>query len=242
MEFMAEPFIFNGWVFTTHQSLIGSEVELSSAEACSGVHPSPDMFFVNSRVSVMNSEKGFKLEFNPIEALRHCKLEPHDKDLFAVADLDRLRVKLASHWDKSRTSLSNVLGDIKQVVLDHDWTFTTNYSGDTIAEVVALQGDKVHDEFLPRQLLSDERIPILFYDEVIFWEDELHDNGYSKYSIRLRVTEKYWFILALFSLKLDGVADRNIYTRFCHRFGSDHLLREVKVDEKDWVFQHKLAI
>lgn len=237
---MPETFSLNEWVFTTHQSLLGSEAEIAEAEAECGIHPSPEMFFVKSSVTVSNKEREFKLVFDPVSALRHCRLSSSDKDIFAVSDLPRLKVRVAPLWEKSRSQLSNVLGDIREVILDHDWTFTTNYLGDTTSTP---SQSKMHsDEFLPVPLLVDQGIPILFYGEVVFWEDELHDNGCSKYSIRLRVTEKYWFILSLFSLKLEGVADRHVYTRHFHMLGSDTILREVRVEEKGWVFQDKIVI
>jgi len=229
---------FQGWSFSTFQSLIGSEAECSEAERVTGIHPLPDMFFAKSSVSV--SSGSFCVNLTPNEALRHSLLTPIDSDLFAVADFKRLKVKAAEKWKAANAESTCVLGDIKEVVLDHDWTFTTSYTGD----LTQRPGPSVvcRSSFLPKALLTDQQLPILFYDEIVFWEDELHDNGLSKYSVRIRVTEKYWYLLALFSLKLDGVADREISSRYFHEFGSACVLREVTVGELSRVFQDVLEL
>ncbi|KAJ1497614.1 hypothetical protein HMI56_005520, partial [Coelomomyces lativittatus] len=63
----------------------------------------------------------------------------------------------------------------------YDWTFFSRYSG-----TLHPQGktwEPTHSEIPLDQLKVPE--PILFYTETVLFEDELSDNGVSKYSIRL---------------------------------------------------------
>eukprot|EP00898_Chlorokybus_atmophyticus_P004833 jgi/Chlat1/5350/Chrsp35S05280 len=72
---------------------------------------------------------------------------------------------------------------------------------------------------------SDERIdmaalqardPILFYDEVVLYEDELADNGVGMLSAKVRVMPKCWFVLLRYWLRIDGTLMRLRDTRvFC---------------------------
>jgi type 2A phosphatase activator TIP41 len=76
---------------------------------------------------------------------------------------------------------------------------------------------------------------ILFFDHIILYEDELHDNGDSSLSVKTvlllnikkkRVMEDCFFILLRFFLRVDNVLIRIIDNRIYHEIGSDHLIRE----------------
>ncbi|XVF67490.1 hypothetical protein PTKIN_Ptkin10aG0125400 [Pterospermum kingtungense] len=54
--------------------------------------------------------------------------------------------------------------------------------------------------------------PILFYDEVVLYEDELADNGVSLL-VKVRVMPSSWFLLLRFWLRVDGVLMRLRDTR-----------------------------
>ncbi|KAJ7228238.1 TIP41-like family-domain-containing protein [Mycena pura] len=55
--------------------------------------------------------------------------------------------------------------------------------------------------------------PILFYAEVPLFEDELHDNGAAHLLVRVRVMPTCLFVLARFTLRVDGVLFRLRDTR-----------------------------
>eukprot|EP00271_Cylindrocystis_brebissonii_P006946 TRINITY_DN19919_c0_g1_i2.p1 TRINITY_DN19919_c0_g1~~TRINITY_DN19919_c0_g1_i2.p1 ORF type:complete len:577 (+),score=97.25 TRINITY_DN19919_c0_g1_i2:336-2066(+) len=64
--------------------------------------------------------------------------------------------------------------------------------------------------------LLERRDPILFYDEVILYEDELADNGIALCSAKVRVMPGSWFVLFRFWLRVDGALIRLRDTRlFC---------------------------
>lgn len=58
--------------------------------------------------------------------------------------------------------------------------------------------------------------PILHYGEVILFEDEIGDRGYSKVSVRFRVMANCFFILLRSYTRIDKVLVRILDTRvFC---------------------------
>ena len=54
---------------------------------------------------------------------------------------------------------------------------------------------------------------MLFYDEVVLYEDELDDNGCTKLSVKLRVMPSGFFLLQRFYLRVDATLVRVHDTR-----------------------------
>ena len=105
----------------------------------------------------------------------------------------------------------------------YDWTFTTRFKGDiTVTENTTISKT---DEQIPIALLTSMD-PILFYDDVILFEDELADNGSAIMNIKLRVMPRCFFALQRFFLRVDDVFFRVIEIRLFHQFGQQFLLRE----------------
>lgn len=129
-----------------------------------------------------------------------------------------VEVPAAAHW-KFRSKL------FQQVILDYDYTFTTPYCGSETAEAVkecqmsgipvdgscSLQWEDSTEQIDLASLSSRE--PILFYDEVVLYEDELADNGVSLLTVKVRVMPSCWFLLQRFWLRVDGVLMRLRDTR-----------------------------
>ena len=55
--------------------------------------------------------------------------------------------------------------------------------------------------------------PIVHYGEVVLYEDELGDKGYSKVNVRFRVMNDCWFILLRSYTRVDHVLVRILDTR-----------------------------
>ena len=71
--------------------------------------------------------------------------------------------------------------------------------------------------------------PILFYDDIVLFEDELADNGTAMLTVKLRVMPTCFFSLQRFFLRVDDVLFRVIEIRLFHQFGKDFVLRERQV-------------
>ena len=104
-----------------------------------------------------------------------------------VDDSDERIVKVAmsAEWLKARESSSH----LHNVVHNFDWTFSPfDFKGQTNIPWQATT-DKINYEKLK------QKEPILFYDEVILYEDELDDNGCSKLSVKIVITPRNYSLL-----------------------------------------------
>jgi len=67
---------------------------------------------------------------------------------------------------------------------------------------------------------------ILFYEDVVLFEDELADNGTAQYSVKIRIMPDCFFILLRYFLRVDDLLVRIIDTRIFHEVGKCYILRE----------------
>ena len=82
-------------------------------------------------------------------------------------------------------------------------------------------------------LLRQQDIPILFFDEILLYQDDLEDCGDVLFDAKLRVMPGCWFILSRFFVRVDGAIVRIRDTRLFHRFGSTSVSMEVTWKEQD---------
>ena len=68
--------------------------------------------------------------------------------------------------------------------------------------------------------------PILFYDELELYEDELADNGISNLNLKIRCMPSGFFILLRFFMRVDGVLLRCFDTRYHYEVNKNYILRE----------------
>ena len=73
--------------------------------------------------------------------------------------------------------------------------------------------------------------PILWYDSIPLFEDELHDNGVASLTVRVRVMEGCFLVLLQFWLRVDEMLMRVYDTRLFHQFGTQHAVREQMIRE-----------
>lgn len=104
---------------------------------------------------------------------------------------------------------------------------------------------------IPLSKLARQDEPILFYDEVTLFEDELHDNGVANLTIRIvsvnnflllgpsltghhplqRIMPSGLFLLSRFFLRVDNVLFRIYDVRLYHDFATGEVIREAKGKE-----------
>ncbi|XBH94856.1 hypothetical protein VPH35_085532 [Triticum aestivum] len=201
-----------GWVIQSHKGPILNSASVSLFEDKLQTTHLPEMVFGESFVSIQNAQTGVKLHFNALDALKAWKQEA----------LPPVQVPAAAKW-KFRSNPAD------QVVLDYDYTFTTPYCGSdvvlnqdatqtTLDECSNLCWEDTDDRIDLVALSAKE--PILFYDEVILYEDELADSGISFLTARVRVMPTGWFLLLRFWLRVDGALMRLRDTRLHCSFGS----------------------
>lgn len=169
----------------------------------------PDMLFAQNGLSIQHDKGEYGIRFDPIEALKTVN-----------AKEDLVHVAMSKEWLDARSDHA----DINKIAKRYDWTFTPiNYRGSLVQDngfQVSLTEEKIDYEKLKIQ----EKI--LFFDELILYEDELDDNGVSKLSIKIRAMPSGFFVLLRFFLRVDNTLIRVIDTRLYYDITKPYFLRE----------------
>ncbi|RDX79293.1 Homeobox protein HAZ1, partial [Mucuna pruriens] len=189
----------NGWLIESRRHSILNSSTLQEWEQKLETSHLPEMVFGENTLILKHLSSGTKIHFNAFDALRGWKQEA----------LPPVEVPAAAQW-KFRSKPS------QQVIPDYDYTFTTPYCGSGTIEIdrdlngreISKETSDIHWEDCKDQidvvaLASKE--PILFYDEVVLYEDELADNGASLLTVKV--------------LRVDGVLIRLRETRMHCVFG-----------------------
>ncbi|KAH0436582.1 hypothetical protein IEQ34_026364 [Dendrobium chrysotoxum] len=215
-----------GWQIESCKRPILGSLALREWEEKLGTSHLPEMVFGESSLNLLHIESGLKIHFNAFDALKGWKQE----------SLPPVEVPAAAKW-KFRSK------PVQQIILDYDYTFTTPYCG---SEAVELNHEKSNFKDAcqnPYWEDCDQRInlasltsnePILFYDEVILYEDELADNGISLLTVKVRVMPSSWFLLLRYWLRVDGVLMRLRDTRVYCSFSGDDDAQPVLLRESCW--------
>ena len=229
----------NGIHLTLSSNQMSDGTSLIKLEEQTRVHPLPDMFFGGSCVTFRMH--GSTLEFNPVDAMKcsYVLTPPFASELWDNINApttssptsraewaNKLQVRQSSTW----RALQNH-PDVRELIYNHDWTYTSTYWGTTIgfSGSSVLVGEQCSDDFFPFELLTDTSLKILLFKEVHFWDDELDDNGMSRMTVKVRVMDSFFFVLMKYELRVDGVLEsRSLETRIFHAFGSDHIKREFR--------------
>lgn len=213
-----------GWEIESRKRSILNSSSVEQWEQKLETNHLPEMVFGESCLVLKHVESGTKIHFNAFDALSGWKQE----------GLPPVEVPAAAQW-KFRSK------PFEQLILDYDYTFTTPYCG---SETIEMDTDKhgtrdnldggssLHWEDCKEKIdvvALASREPILFYDEVVLYEDELADNGVSLLTVKVRVMPSSWFLLLRFWLRVDGVLMRLRDTRMRCVFsdsGNPVILRE----------------
>jgi type 2A phosphatase activator TIP41 len=172
-----------------------------------GIAP-PEMIFGDNFVTVEHPTLKWGIKFDAFGALDRV-----DKTGEA-----RLKVAYSKEWQQSREDQH----DIKEVVKPFDWSYSTDYKGDLAPGSAEFQPTT---EPIPLELLKQPD-PILFFDDVILYEDELADNGITMLSCKIRVMPLRLLLLCRFFMRLDHVVVRLRDTRVYVDFEKREVIRE----------------
>ncbi|CRK87788.1 CLUMA_CG001540, isoform A [Clunio marinus] len=164
----------------------------------------PDMVF-HKNILTLEHDNGAVLTFNPIEALKRVRNEKLD-----------IKVSCSDEWQESRPR-----DKTKEKLKPFDWTFSTDYQGTPNDKFVIEPTDLKIDKF---KLMAKEQI--LFYNDLTLFEDELHDNGTSVSSVKVRVMPSGFYILLRFFMRVDNVMIRMNETRYHYETGKDFIIKE----------------
>lgn len=225
----------NNWeIYSNRNPILSSnEIEILEDEL---EFPVPEMIFGNNKIEVVykveeddqNTGEGreelkeiekFRILFNASDALR--KVENHE----TIDPNKLLKVSYANEWLSTRKEKHK---NTEDVVLDiykpFDWTYSSEYKG------TLKTGNFIRDDTkeIPLNKLSNTNEPILFFDDMVLYEDELADNGISSLSIKVRVMKNCLLILQKLFIRVDNVLLRIFDTRVYIDFEELIIIREFK--------------
>ncbi|KAI5477055.1 hypothetical protein MNV49_006931 [Pseudohyphozyma bogoriensis] len=202
-----------GWTVTSTKYPILNASD-SDAAAAKLTVPLPEICFGHNKLTIENKETGVKLDWDTLSALQ------------AVEQESTVKVAHAAAWARGQAN-----GSSSEVTVQkpYDWTYTSLHLGTVNhASTSTFEPAPPSHPGIPLHLLARQDIPILFFDEVPLFEDELGDNGIAELVVRVRVNSFSVFALSRFFLRVDGVLFRIFDVRLYHEFGSDEIIREVK--------------
>lgn len=240
----------NNWTISTKKKPILNSQELEDWEnnKLKGL-TLPEMIFGNSFVRIQEKTRNWSIEFNALDALREVKLK--DSGIRVSYSKKWMDSKQQKQRQQQRLSIalgsSQPLSDIDdsalQIARHYDWTYTTKYKGTETSGSKKYKFKKDDSQTLPIDKLARPD-HILFYDDMILFEDELADNGISIFNIKIRVMNERLLLLSRFFLRVDDVLIRVVDTRIVVEFDENKVIREYKEMEGDYktlLTKHKMS-
>lgn len=234
----------DNWTITSCKKPILNSIELEmwESEYLPGLRALPEMIFGNNFIRIENVKHSWQIEFNALDALKLVSLE--DAGIRVAYSKDWIESKKRVNQSKNINRENNEI-DVNEVEIDkllqivkhYDWTYTTEYKGtihtrdksDEDDQYVFQRDDSVE---LPIDKLSRPD-PILYFDDMILYEDELADNGISLLTCKIRVMNERLLLLMRFFLNVDDVILRVYDTRVYVEFDTNEIIREFKKYEGD---------
>jgi len=206
----------NDWeIYTTKKPILNSD-EIDLEQDRLGI-PIPEMIFGHNKMEIKNKIKNFAISFNTPDAL----------SLVDTTGENLLQVSYSKEWFSTRNTNTE---DVKGIVKPFDWTYSTPYRGSLIEGNILKESLDVK---IPLDRLKKPD-PILFFDDMVLYEDELGDNGISVLSCKIRVMPERLLLLSRFFLRVDNVIFRIRDTRVYIEFNENLIIREYKEQEANY--------
>ncbi|KAF4082019.1 hypothetical protein AMELA_G00146930 [Ameiurus melas] len=202
-----QDFTFGPWKVTSARTHIMKSKDIERLAEEMHMPSLPEMLFGDNVLRIQHTD-GFGIEFNAIDALKRVNNLQHS-----------VQVACAQEWQESRAESEH-----KEVVKRYDWTYTTDYKGTLLGEDLQIKVSPTSERIDLEKLKAREQI--MFFEDVLLFEDELHDHGVSMISVKIRVMPTSFFALLRFFLRVDGVLIRINDTRLYHEAGKNYMLRE----------------
>lgn len=220
----------NNWTISSRKRPIlnAEELALWETQELKGLGALPEMIFGNNYIRIMNDEYKWGIEYNALNALKMVKLEDCG-----------IRVAHSKVWMDSKLQQQQEQTDIDmeqslKIVKNYDWTYSTEYEGTVIGDDCGKYKFQINNDLqLPIDKLSKPD-KILFFDEMVLFEDELADCGVSMLNVKIRVMNERLLLLSRFFLRVDDVLLKVYDTRIYVEFDDNLIIREVKKYEGNY--------
>lgn len=189
----------------------------------------PEMVFPAAHVALEG--RGIWMSWDVVDCLEmwaNCHKSIPAGTRVAHEGVSVLQVKDAVAWGDKHKHISASKG----ARYHYDWTFSTPF-------IVKMEGGswlELDESGMRMDLLTDKTVPILFFDEIILFEDDLHDNGHAQFSIKLRIMPTCAYILARLWVRIDNILVRVHETRILVDFFGiqPQIFRDVTWRECAW--------
>jgi len=211
-----------------------------------------------------HTNKYTELKFDAREALcewaechSHLSHYPSDKASSSYRGVSVLRSKDAKLWERrlkesenqsnnfSNHSCFDFIGKDTSVKANnacspefyYDWTFSTPYTGTILYKNINKLAiwTEINTSKINLSLLMDRKLPILYFDHIRLYEDDLHDNGYTSLSCKIRVMPTYFYILLSLFVRVDYVTIRLREVRIFYQFDDLGMIyRDISWKECPW--------
>eukprot|EP00288_Rhodomonas_lens_P011157 CAMPEP_0177749250 /NCGR_PEP_ID=MMETSP0484_2-20121128/32385_1 /TAXON_ID=354590 /ORGANISM="Rhodomonas lens, Strain RHODO" /LENGTH=316 /DNA_ID=CAMNT_0019264219 /DNA_START=69 /DNA_END=1015 /DNA_ORIENTATION=- len=177
----------------------------------------PEMVFGETDLVILNKDLDVAFAFKAYDALAACS---------RAADI---KVSMSEKW------MEKAGADIPEAQ-EFDWTYSTKYRGTTrtLSTDAAIEPSETEEKIDFDSLKPKAGESIVWSSDIILFEDELHDHGTCKLSVRVRATQTYFYVLQRVWVRVDHVVFRLRETRLHHRFGSSHALRQYTEREDNY--------
>mgnify|MGYP002630073204 CR=1 FL=1 len=210
----------NGWRITVSTGPIATEEEKDRLhrELEKSSAPPPEQTYLANALRIEHEPSGWVLSFCAKDALKQSLADGNEP----------VKVAMASKWQADR---ADALKGVRKI--DYDWTYTTSYAGQwsNARNPDAVMAMRDSDKQLNVELLTDRTIPLVAYHEAPLFVSELDDAGASELSVKVRVTERYWFVLMRFYLRVDDTLVRLRDVRWLNEEGGSGVLSETRWHE-----------
>ncbi|KAI4206316.1 MAG: hypothetical protein LQ346_001141 [Caloplaca aetnensis] len=217
--------VHNGFRIATKKLPILKAEPIDQMTKTLGIAP-PEMIFGDNVASIEHLASGWSIEFTAFHALR--KVDKTGNTMLQVAH--------SKEWQSTREKKHE---GITEVVKPFDWSYSTDYKGSEQPIPLHLEPSDIP---IPLELLKRPD-PIIFFDEVMLYEDEMADNGITALSVKLRVMPARLLLLCRFFMRLDGVMVRIRDTRVFVEFETGEVIREYTAREDRYeAVRQKLAM
>ncbi|KAL9579536.1 MAG: hypothetical protein Q9203_006653 [Teloschistes exilis] len=203
----------HGFKITTRKLPILKAEPIERMTDALGIAP-PEMIFGDNLASIEHQASGWNIQFNAFDAL----------DRVDKTGSSMLQVAHSKEWQSSREKKHE---GITEVVKPFDWSYSTDYKGTEQSRSTLLEPSNTP---IPLELLKRPD-PIIFFDEVMLYEDEMADNGITLLSCKVRVMPARLLLLCRLFMRLDGVMIRIRDTRVYIEFATGEVIREYTARE-----------
>lgn len=192
----------------------------------------PEMVFSHAHVSLEN-QQGVKVTFGAYAALREWAQAHQDIPLQSATCYRGVQVLKSIDAASWRDKPLMLKADSLASEFHYDWTFSTPHASSSTMD---LSWRALTHSGIRQRLLQDQSVPILFFDDILLYEDDLHDNGQVQLSVKLRVMPTCAYCLERLWLRVDQVLVRVRDTRLMLEFDSQGgtLYRDVQWRECPW--------